>query len=211
MLRTLLALTLVLQAVSLGRGADAHPAFSFRLCASAQILQAAADKIARTAPSLQAFQRSSITVRDNGSLMSFALNGTSVDAVKSAGQLHACQYSGNPTTLLANGTLVPGDVVAALAAVDQYRATHTWPEGGPAELTSSAAYVILEATNDGYFTVVLADPPSGRNARGKLSVDGCTGVEDYRVTPSSYRVLPFHGCTMYNPKSGLPGYYRLPK
>lgn len=90
----------------------------------------------------------------------------------------------------------------------RYRATHSWPLGAA---SADPALVDVTAANYGpYVTIGLVDNFLHRDSAGRAEI-GCSGDEYYRVSPSSWQVLPFDGCVeSHRHLATLPDLLQLP-
>ena len=86
-----------------------------------------------------------------------------------------------------SGGMIPGENLAALAAVLDYRSRRAWPSG-PAHPDHWNSEIRLETRGSYDYVSILDTGTAARTA--------CAGEEFYRVDPHSFAVAPYRGCTV---------------
>jgi hypothetical protein len=115
-----------------------------------------------------------------------------------------CLTTEEGTIMLADASSVPGDIVAAIDAVLEYRRSVPWPTTRPAH-PSDLSTTVYEEVRGPYVYVSFFDAPDLKGP-----IDSCLGQEFYRVDPGSFKVWPYRGCLVGGSTIPLPPIDKLP-
>jgi hypothetical protein len=195
-----LALVVVCLLMTEPRLVNAEEVFPFNACGSAPDLLSLVKALnvqGGDPGSLSKIASSKITINVDANKLQIARdNVQAVSVVRASSDVtKVCRFMPKDAATSANldegGGTIPGENVAALAAVLSYRMAHPWPLSVPDIDNNSTGIEIRTSkadfeTHPYYFVFIIAEP--------KPNTIGCGPEESYRVSPQTFEVRPFVGC-----------------